>query len=79
MKATVKKTKREIRAFEDTVTLEVSVKQARILRAILGKNNGSTTSDIYFALDAVLGEQDQMELALTRELPSLKIFSILGE
>ena len=85
MEATATKTKRETKRIvtnvEDTITLEMTVKQARILRVILGKNNGSTTSDIYWALNKVVGEHDgdEMERKLQRGLPSLGIYSILGE
>ncbi len=76
---TKRETKREIIDVEDTITLEMTVKQARILRVILGKNNGSTTSDIYWALSHVVGSDDEMERKLQRRLPSLGIFGILGE
>jgi hypothetical protein len=84
MEARATKTKRETKRViidtEETITLEISVKQAHILRTILGKNNGSTTSDIYLALNNVLGKNyDEMERKLQRGLPSLGIYNILGE
>ncbi len=76
--ATATKTQSK-KTLEDTITLEMSVRQARIIRAILGRNNGLTTSSVYFALTSVLGDTTAMEDTLERSLPELNIYGILGE
>lgn len=47
----VKKGKREITAYEETVVLELSVPQAQTLLALLARTNGSVFTELYYALE----------------------------